>query len=289
MHDQADKLRSLVRAATHADAGLYSSPPRKIVVSGGKGGVGTTTIAVNLTVALARQGCRALLVDADMNRADVATLCHLETRDTIEDVLSARRTVHEVLHRGPAGIQVLPGAWSVGKVPDCSPAAQERLLRELDRLGRHAEIVVLDVGSGLNHVVRRFWHAADSILLLATPDNIAIMDAYAAIKVFTADRPAAPISTLINRADPDAAAQAHARIDFACQRFLHRQVDAAGNVADDRRVAEAAELRQPFVLDSGDSEAARNVEEIAERLLSWSQATRTRSRERLSPPASAAA
>src|SRR5687768_16840234 len=120
MIDQAFQLRALVRATAQGDAGLAFPPPQKIVVCGGKGGAGATTIAVNLSIALARLGARVVLVDADMDHADVATLCQLETRDTIADVLSARRTVHEVLIRGPAGIQILAGVWSANRVPDCS-------------------------------------------------------------------------------------------------------------------------------------------------------------------------
>src|SRR3984893_10444594 len=154
MHDQANELRLLARQwATELEPA--SDAPRTIVVSAGKGGVGTTTIAVNLATALARQGCRTVLVDADFSGPDAALLCGIESRDTIADVLSGRRSVHEVLQPGPGGIQVLPGVWPTGAIPNCSPTAQERLLHELDHLGRHAEIIVLDVGSGLNHVVRR--------------------------------------------------------------------------------------------------------------------------------------
>jgi flagellar biosynthesis protein FlhG len=264
MSDQAFHLRALVRAAAQADAGPALPPPRKVVVCGGKGGAGATTIAVNLSIALARLGSRVVLVDADMNHADVAALCQLESRDTISDVLSSRRTVHEVLTRGPAGIQIVAGAWSATAVPDCSPAAQDRLLAELDRLGRHADLVVLDVGSGLNHVVRRFWQAADGVLLVTTPDRVAIMDAYAAIKVLGARREIA-VHTIANRADFQMAAHVHARINGACERFLQRSVWLAGGICDDPAVGEAAATGRPIALDSGCT-AARDIEAIAEGL-----------------------
>jgi flagellar biosynthesis protein FlhG len=266
MPDQAFHLRALVRAAAQADAGSAFPPPRKVVVCGGKGGAGATTIAVNLAIALARLGSRVVLVDADMNHADIAAHCQLETRDTIADVLSARRTVHEVLTRGPAGIQIVAGAWSATNVPDCSPAAQDRLLTEVDRLGRHADLVVLDVGGGLNHVVHRFWQAADVVLLVTTPDRVAIMDAYAAIKVL-GDRRDIAIHVLTNRADAKTAAQVHARINGACERFLNCSVLSAGNLSDDPAVADAVATGRPIALDGCQHQAAREIEAIAERLL----------------------
>jgi flagellar biosynthesis protein FlhG len=207
-----------------------------------------------------------VLVDADMNHADVAVHCQLETRDTIADVLAARRTVHEVLTRGPGGIQIVAGVWSATSVPDCSPAAQNRLLAELDRLGRHADLVVLDVGSGLNHVVRRFWQAADAVLLVTTPDRVAVLDAYAAIKVLAEVREV-PIHTIVNRADAGTAAQVYERINGACARFLNRSVALAGYLSDNSAVGESAAAGRPIALDRCQHQAAREIDSIAEGLL----------------------
>ena len=64
MDDQAKELRQLVRQHARHDTDDGNPRPRRVVVTSGKGGVGTTTVAVNLAVALARQGPRVLLVDA---------------------------------------------------------------------------------------------------------------------------------------------------------------------------------------------------------------------------------
>ena len=110
-----------------------------LVVSGGKGGVGTTTIAANLTVALVRQGRRAVFVDADLDHGGNATLCQHPQLGSVVEVLKGKRTVHEVLQRGPAGIQVLSGAWASGEWTDCSATAQHRFLGELKALATHIE------------------------------------------------------------------------------------------------------------------------------------------------------
>ncbi len=268
MHDQADDLRLLARqwAAEFKAAG---DAPRKIVVSAGKGGVGTTTIAVNLAAALARQGCRTVLVDADFSGADAALLCGVESHDTIADVLAGRRSVHEVLQPGPAGMQFVPGIWSPGSIPDCSPPAQQRLLRELDRLGRHADAVVLDAGSGLNHVVQRFWQAADELLAVTTVEAVSIMDAYAAIKLLLADRPSVTVRTLVNQSPQvDVAVGVHARIAHACQRFLNKRIFAGGSIPWDSAVATANRSGRPFVLEAPESIAAQEISRMAEQLLS---------------------
>ena len=80
-----------------------------IVVTAGKAGAGVTTLAVNLSVALAEQGARVVTVDADLDRSDVAVLCGLMPDVPARDLLVAGGDIHEVLLRGPAGIQIVPG------------------------------------------------------------------------------------------------------------------------------------------------------------------------------------
>ena len=72
MHDQAYRLRKLVRDASRISAPSAGPSPQMIVVMGGKSGVGATTISVNLAVALAQQGRRAVLVDVNLERPYVA-------------------------------------------------------------------------------------------------------------------------------------------------------------------------------------------------------------------------
>ena len=172
MTDQAAELRKLVLAEARTAAGNFEHRPRLLVITGAKGGVGATTTAVNLAVALADHGARVVLVDADPNRAGVASLCGLDEQHGLADVLAARRDIHEVLVRGPAGIQVAPGVWAPdsrvvratgpmpidtgsGTVNDLfSERAAARLLRQLSGLGRHAEWAVLDVGQGPSVLLR---------------------------------------------------------------------------------------------------------------------------------------
>ncbi len=113
MHDQAAQLRDLVRRASRENDAPKGGAPQLVAISGSKGGVGTTTLALNVSVALAQQGRRVVLADLDLCRADVALLCGIEDRRNVSDVLAARRTADEVLQPGPAGIRVLAGAWPV--------------------------------------------------------------------------------------------------------------------------------------------------------------------------------
>lgn len=169
--------------------------------------------------------------------------------------------------RGPAGLLVLPGPWSPEEAVSCSPAAQDRLLTELRGLGPHTDIVLIDAGSGTNRTVARFCQAAEQLLVVTTPDPIAILDSYASIKVLYGGKPELPVSSVVNLADDETAAAVHARLDQVCQRFLGKAIVAVGHVPTDSRVAECRALGGLLAMQSPNSPAAQQIDRLSEKLL----------------------
>ena len=279
MRDQADELRNLVLKSARRATAVGGPVPWLVVLAGGKGGVGTTTLAVNLSVALAGQGQRVVLVDANLDRPDVATLCQLEERYSLADILAARRSIHEVLESGPGGIQVLPGSWAPGRVTDCSEFAQQRLLHDLKVLGPHADMVLLDVGTGSGAVAGRFWWAADHVRLVTTPDTVSIMDAYATIKALLPRGQTVPIRAIVNQTtDSEMAQTVHQRIDQSCRRFLGLEIAAGGTVPLDQHVPAAARIGMPVMIQSPTCEAAQAIDRVAASLIAQQSAQQNHNR-----------
>jgi flagellar biosynthesis protein FlhG len=262
MDDQANELRCLVsRTALPVKS---ASQAKLLVVAGGKGGVGATTIAANLAATLAQAGHRLVLVDADLDGGHVAMLCRLSERWTIADVLAGRRTVEEALAEGPAGVHLLAGAGELAALVEFPAAAQQRLIAQLQGLGELADLVVLDVGNSWNRWVRRFWHAADRILLVTTTEPSSIMGAYASIKVLMAGSTTVPVGLVVNRAASKSAAEdVQSRLERVCQRFLGFPLEAAGYLLDDPQVAAATQARELIATTAPACPIARQMERLA--------------------------
>jgi flagellar biosynthesis protein FlhG len=264
LKDQALELRRLVR---RAQSGTAASLPTSCVVSlaGGRPGVGVTSVALNLAVGLTELGARVVLVDADLQRAELARVCRFPAGGDVGEILADRRDVHEVLAVGPAGMHLLPGTTAAAPMlPDPSRASR-RLWRQLRALGRHAEVVLLDSGAGTGPHLPGIWQAADVTLLVTTPDHAAITETYATIK-----RDAAPetrLQLIVNRANnPTQAEEVHQRLAHACRRFLDRELYLLGTVPDEPLLLSATGSGTLLILEHPESLGALAFSRLAESL-----------------------
>jgi MinD-like ATPase involved in chromosome partitioning or flagellar assembly len=182
MIDQADKLRELVHGAPPPEYDAAPAVPM-IVVAGGKGGVGATTVAVNLAAALADREHRVVVVDAARQNADLAQVAGVGpvSGGTVADILAGRCRAADALAPGPAGTLLLANRWAPKANPDYSRHAQQRLLAELQTLGEVADLLVVDVGSGRSAWTRRFWLRARLVVLVTTTDDASLVDCVPAI------------------------------------------------------------------------------------------------------------
>lgn len=265
MLDQATELRQLVSRAARDQAGAKGPPPRLSAIAAAPAGAGATTIAVNLAMALAECGARVVLVDADPRRADVARCCGLPPLDRHPDACLALGNIHEQLVRGPAGVQILPGGWRCSGETPGAPRSQLRLVQQLQLLGRHAEIVLVDTGYGDPSHLGPLWQTADDLILVTLSETSAIMDAYATLKAILIPGHGTTVHAVLNRAvDLVAADQLATRLAHSCDRFLNLQVEPATVVpaADAPRDDD-----RPWLSRAPDSPPALACRRLADRLM----------------------
>ncbi len=267
MIDQATELRKLLLRSMRERAAAAGPQPRLLVLAGGRGGVGVTTLAVNLAMGLADQGLRVVIVDADVCRNNVAVLCGISQRPQAWDVLIARRDIHEAMQLGPSGIQVVPGLWAPGEKADSSPLVQERLLRQFRNLGPHADVVLLDVGSSPGEFTRRIAAVASEVLVITTPDVATVMDSYSRVKMLLKSLGKNMPWLVVNLCnDSTAAGEAHRRMHESCVRFLGVGIRLLGFVPEDQETHPAGATSLPFMLRSPGCAAALAVQRLASTL-----------------------
>jgi len=222
MPDQAAQLRKLVRVAAQADPSLAPGGPI-VAVSGGRAEMGTTTVACQLARELARLGKQVVLIDANVLRPAAAAHfgLHSDADDNIDAILRGARRAVEVLVEVEAGLRLLPGIPAGELPPPLDRQAVDHFASELLALSQQSDAILIDAGSGMNPWVDRLWQLSRQVLLVATPESEAFLDAYAAVKLSQHHRHDGKIRLLLNRTVDDwELAPLATRFEDTCTKFL---------------------------------------------------------------------
>jgi flagellar biosynthesis protein FlhG len=153
-----------------------------LVVSGPKGGVGKTTIAANMAIAIAGMGKKVTVVDLDLGAANLHAICGLqEAEHTLDDFVFNRvKTLAEVII--PTDIKGL-GMICGGNIPDIANLAYARkikLMRHLSLLD--SDMVIIDLGAGSSYNVIDFALMSDKGLIVTTSEVPSLTNTYSFIK-----------------------------------------------------------------------------------------------------------
>jgi flagellar biosynthesis protein FlhG len=242
--------------------------PRVIAIASGKGGVGKTWFSITLAHALAQQGRRILLFDADLGLANVDIQLGLTPTLDLADVIAGRASIAQAALRHPeGGFHILAGRSGSGMFSSLQPAVLEQTLAALRDTTAQFDLVLLDLGAGLEHGVRRMAAFADTLLVVATEEPTSLTDAYAVLKLHAADHPDGDARVIVNQVTSQAAGErTYATLNRACARFLGREPPLAGVIRRDDRVRDAIRRQTPLLTRHPTSAAAEDVTRIARAL-----------------------
>ena len=275
MKDQALKLREIAYERKAFQGGALTNlvgvetqaAPRTIAVTSGKGGVGKTSLSINLGLALAAQGKRVILLDADLGLANINVALGLRARYTLQDVLTGQRNIEQILIDGPGGIQIIPGASGIAELANITDGQRERLISSFSRLSKLADVLLIDTSAGLSRNVVSFALLADVVLVITVPEPPAIADAYGMIKALMQTNPAIDIKLVVNRILSSYEGKAvQDKISLVVRRFLNGSIDTVGCMRENTMVSDAVRAQKPLYLEHPQSPVACDVREIAAKL-----------------------
>jgi flagellar biosynthesis protein FlhG len=238
-----------------------------LAITSGKGGVGKTNIAANLSVCMAAENQRVILMDADLGLGNLDVLMNIQSRYNLSHVVSGNRTLEEITQVGPNGVEVLCGGSGIETLANLGQFQRQRLLEEMQGLENRSDVILIDTGAGIHSTVISFCLAADHTLVVTTPEPTAITDAYAMIKVLAAKNYTGRISLLVNMAQSlMEGKKVYRQIADVASRFLNVGVYEAGVLCRDENLVQAVRRRELVVQAFPKANISRAFRAISNRL-----------------------
>jgi flagellar biosynthesis protein FlhG len=249
---------------------VAAQPVQVIAVTGGKGGTGKTTVAVNLATALAQADKRVLLFDGDLGLANVDVLLGLTPRCTVEQVLRGERELDEILVQTPAGVRVIPGGSGVARLAALGAPEHAALIRACSALPQAFDVLIVDTAPGLAESVLHFSQAAQEVLLVLRDEPASLTDAYAVIKVLDRDYGVRRFRVLVNMVrGGEQGAGVFRRLQRVAERYLDAQLDYVGDIPDDACMAKAVRAQRTVLEAYPGSPSARAFKKLASAADNW--------------------
>ncbi len=268
MADQAERLRDLFGGKTKPTEFVAQDKTRIITIASGKGGVGKTSLTVNLAIALSKAGQKVMILDADLGMANVDIMMGLTPRCTLYDVLQGHKTLQEIIIEASAGVSIVPGCSGIFEAANIGRRQREDLVRELKEYAREMDFILIDTGAGISQVILGFIASADDVIIVVTPEPTSITDAYGIIKILSKFKLHKQVYLVINMANSLQEAHESARkIEIVADRYLQINIKRLGVMYSDNSVKKSIKEMTPFIIKYPHSQVSQDIIQITNNIV----------------------
>jgi len=246
---------------------INNKTPRVLAVTGGKGGVGKTSISINLSIALSRTGSKVCLFDGDTGLANTNIMLGLYPAYTLEHLFTGEKSIQDIVLDGPEGIQIVPGASGVAQCVDLDFGQQQRLVTSLRSIEPHYDYMIVDTAAGISPTVLHFIAASQVAVIVITPEPTSLTDAFSLLKVLSRRGYKRKVQIIINMvSSASQAKRVFQRFSQALEKYLKLDAEYLGSVWMDESMRTAVSLQRPVALYPKNDPSARSFYRLAERI-----------------------
>jgi flagellar biosynthesis protein FlhG len=260
IEDQATGLRRMINP----------EPVRVIAVTGGKGGVGKTSISANLGVAFAELGRRVMLLDADLGLANLDVMLGLHAERNLSHVMQGECSLEDVMVTGPKGMRVVPGASGIQRMAEMSPAENAGLIHAFSEVANDVDILLIDTAAGISDLVISFSRAAQEQIVVVCDEPASITDAYAIIKLLNREYGVSRFRILANMVKSvQEGRDLYNKMCRVTDQYLDVMLNYMGSIPYDEQLRKAVKSQKPVVDAYPRSRVAQAFKNLAKKADSW--------------------
>jgi flagellar biosynthesis protein FlhG len=241
-----------------------------VAITGGKGGVGKSTLSINLGIACAAAGRRVVLLDGDLGLANADVLLGITPRHTLADLVAGRRTLDEVLTPVRPGLTMVAGASGAMPLADLDEAGHVGLVRAFSDLAADLDLLLVDTAAGISPGVMQLVQATQHVVVVVCEDPASVTDAYAVIKVLSRAHGLRSFKVVTNiTSEPMAGARLFAALRRVTDRFLDVTLDHCADIPADDFLRRAVREQRPVVEAYPGAPASQAIRRLAGAIGGW--------------------
>lgn len=271
MRDQADKLRELALNFKNRIEDEIVSEQKKtkvIAITSGKGGVGKSTLSLNLSITLSQMKKKVVLMDADLGLANIDIMLGIIPKYNLLHLIRDEKALKDIIVKVNSNFDIIPGGSGINELANLKEGQLRRIMHELSKLERDYDILIIDTGAGISNRVISFLLSADEIIVITTPEPTSLTDAYGVVKSVSKYNYNGKINLVVNRANNETEAMMVGdKFRLIVNKFLEREIYNLGIMIKDPQVEEGIKLQKAFVEVFPKSRATQSIRTIANNLI----------------------
>jgi len=244
------------------------SKAKVIAISSGKGGVGKSNIATNLSISIANAGYKVCVFDADINLANINILLGINPSYTLQHLFTENKSIEEITLKDTSGIDIIAGASGVAEFTNLTKRQQQLLLTAIKHLEKNYDYIIIDTAAGIDNSVLSFLHAVPYIIITITKEPTSLTDAFSLLKVLKKQGYTQTVLVVVNMVSGlSMAKHIFKRFSEAVNKYLLLDVRLVGYIVMDDNISQAVEKQQALINCFPQSPASVCIENICKRLL----------------------
>lgn len=239
-----------------------------IAIASGKGGVGKTTIAVNLSISLALQNKTTLLLDADLGMANAHILLGINPELSLDDFISGKSKLDDVITTTKDSLKFISGGNAISNLLSLSDLERHKIIQSFEAITNKPDFLIIDVGAGAEASSMSFMSSANKVVIILTGEPTSFIDAYSLIKAAYLDHKMDNFGIVINMASSNLQAKLNfEKFQSITQKFLDVKLNFLGHVPSSVNIKNSIISRTPLMSNKVVNEATKAFNHISTNIL----------------------